>query len=198
MKFRRATAADYKLITEVHFKAFEGFFLSSLGKSFMQTYYRTAILHVNTLCVCAVNDNEEICGFVLGSLVSAGFNKSIILTNKLAYTWEGLKIAVTRPKALLRLKYNLNKRQPSNGDDGQYAEVALIGVAPDFQGKGVGRQLFKEFEIQAKLRGVSKICLTTDYYDNSAVLAYNAWGLAEWYTYIAYPNRKMYKMFKEV
>jgi len=165
----------------------------------MQTYYRTAISHPDSICVCALNDDGEVCGFVLGPLVSAGFNKRIILANKLAYCWAGIKIAFTRPKALIRLKNNLDKIEPSTNDDGLYAEVALIGVSPDSQGKGVGRQLFIEFEKEAKRRGATKICLTTDYIDNDGVVAaYNAWGLKEWYNYISYPDRKMYKMFKGI
>ena len=191
MKFRFATTMDFKLITDLHFKAFKGFFLSSLGVSFMQTYYRTAISHPDSICVCSINDDGEICGFVLGPLVSKGFHKRIILANKLAYCLAGIKIAVTRPNALIRLKNNLDKINPSSNDDGMYAEIALIGVSPASQGKGIGRQLFMEFEKEAKKHGVKKICLTTDHDNNDGVVAaYNAWGFKEWYSYISYPNSK--------
>lgn len=165
----------------------------------METYYRTAITYTDTLCFCAENEAGEVCGFILGPLVSAGFHKKLILANKLAYGWTALKIICTRPKALIRLKNNLDKVDSKTQDDGLYAEVALIGVLPSHQGQGIGKQLFKAFEKAAKSRGARQICLTTDYNDNAKVVAaYQAWGLAEWYRYIAYPNRKMYKMRKEI
>lgn len=199
MKYRLATPVDCEAITLSYFKIFQNFFLSSLGVGFMWTYFRTALLYPDTVCICAINDDGLIVGFALGSYLSKDFHKKVILANKWAYFLEGMRLVFLNFRAIIRLKKNLFKADQSKVDDGLYAELGLLGVLPSWQGKGVGRQLFMEFEKNVKTCGVTKICLTTDFYDNNkAVSSYNLWGLTVWYSFIAYPNRKMYKMCKRV
>jgi ribosomal protein S18 acetylase RimI-like enzyme len=84
-------------------------------------------------------------------------------------------------------------------DDGKYAELLSIAVTPNAKGLGIGRELIAHFESDAKARGCKKIALTTDYYNNDVVVAfYKKSGYKVFYEFTTYPNRKMYKLIKNL
>lgn len=51
-------------------------------------------------------------------------------------------------------------------------ELASIAVDPEFSNKGIGKELLKEFIVQAQLRGKQMIYLTTDLKANDKVLQF--------------------------
>ena len=59
--------------------------------------------------------------------------------------------------------------------------------------------MLEEFEKKLIFHNVSKIALTTDFNDNDSVIKfYNKCGYDVYYDFIAYPNRHMYKMIKNL
>lgn len=112
--------------------------------------------------------------------------------------FQGLIILFSKPKAIIRLVNNLEKNTDKN-DNGNYAELLSIGVLPDYNGQGIGKELIKKFEEEAKNKGCSEMALTTDFDKNSKVLEfYKSTGYEIYYEFITYPDRKMYKLKKNL
>ncbi|MFK1738770.1 GNAT family N-acetyltransferase [Bacteroides fragilis] len=82
-------------------------------------------------------------------------------------------------------------------DRGEYAELLSIGVDSLNQGKGVGKVLLIKLENIIRSEGCSKLSLTTDFFENQKTIGfYESMGYTILYDFIAYPNRKMYRLIK--
>ena len=200
IKIRKAGVADYRVLAEKHIEVFPDFFMSTLGLSFLQTYYKYVLRHPDTVSFFAVL-NGEVVGYVVGRLRTKGFLKSVIKRHPIPFMWEGIKLVFTRPKALVRIFNNLEKKQ-DNGqveDNQDYGEIGLIGISPSLKGKGIGRLLLGQIELELRNHNVMRLSLTTDYYNNENTLAaYKAWGFSILYDFVTYPNRRMYRLIKDV
>ena len=196
MIIRVATTKDVSQIVNIHMNAFEGFFLTTLGKSFLSFYYNAFINSKDGIVLCAVIDNE-VCGFAAATKQCKGYNSNLIKTNFISFIWLAVKLLFTNPHALIRLVKNLSKKSDVVDDPEDYAELYSIGVAGNAQGKGVGKKLLTIIEEKLKNEGVEKISLTTDFHNNeSAVAFYRTMGYQTLYEFTSYPNRKMYRLIK--
>ena len=184
---------------EIHNQAFKDFFLTSLGESFLKLYYTSIMKSSKGLVICMFDDNENVVGFSAGTLRSKGFHKKILFSNKFAYLYSLFYLLIFRSRAIYRLIKNLSKNKSSHIDDGNYAELLSIAIPPKYKGLGYGKILIQEFEKELKIHKINKVALTTDFYDNKDVLAfYNKVGYGIFYDFITYPNRKMYKLIKNI
>lgn len=196
--YRKPKLVEAEEIAMVHLKTFKNFFLSSLGKSFLITYYKSCIKSEDAVSICAVDEEDTIVGFCFGSLSSTGFHKKLILNNIFAFFLQAIRIFLSKPKAILRLSKNL-KKDGHPKDNGEYAEVLSIGVLVEKKGLGIGKGLILDFENKVKKNNVKKISLTTDYSSNDAVLKfYKSVGYEIYYKFVTYPNRKMFKLMKNL
>lgn len=198
MDIRKATKEDVGSIVEIHQAAFKDFFLTSLGTRFLKLYYGTFINSDKGVVYCTVDDNK-IVGFSATSYMSKGFNASLIKNNIVKYAAESILLVFTKPKAIIRLAKNMNKESRDTiKDDGQYAELYSIAVSPLCQGKGIGKKLLTTTEKDV-VNHNNLISLTTDYYNNDKTIAfYKALGYKNFYEFITYPNRKMWRMIKQL
>jgi ribosomal protein S18 acetylase RimI-like enzyme len=175
--------------------------MSSLGVGFLKSYYKTALKYYRTICFVSVDENDNIYGFVLGRVQTKGYLKKLLIRGLPTFFMQGVALIFTNPKALLRLAKNLEKkdRKSDFNDKQNYSEIGLIGVKPELKGKGIGHQLLTIFEEEAKEQGAKKLSLTTDYYNNEhTVKVYKAWGFEIYYDFISYPNRRMYRLIKDI
>lgn len=196
---RKAEIEDVDSIVRIHQDAFSDFFLTSLGVDFLSLYYSTFIQSNKGVVYCAVKD-DHVVGFSACSYVSKGFNGSLIKSNLIKYGLESFRLLFSKPKAIVRLAKNMNKESNDAAimDDGLYAELYSIAIDPALQGGGVGRFLLTTTEADVKEHN-SRISLTTDYYNNEKTLAfYNALGYKEYYEFITYPERKMWRLIKDL
>lgn len=185
-------------ITDLHLEAFDGFFLSELGREFLSTYYNTVRENDRGVLLGCFEDNKLL-GFCAATTLSEGFNKHLVKSNFLSFSKIGLFLLFTRPKALLRLLKNFTKSDSSVSDDGQYAELLSIGVSPAAQGKGVGKKLLMALEEYLNEMNVSQLSLTTDFYDNEKTQNfYKGLGYEIMYDFVAYPDRRMYRLIKKI
>ena len=84
-------------------------------------------------------------------------------------------------------------------DNQDYGEIGLIGISPSLKGKGIGRLLLEQIEFELRTHNVTRLSLTTDYHNNENTLAaYKAWGFSILYDFVTYPNRRMYRLIKDV
>ena len=196
--YRKPTLLEADEIASIHLKTFENFFLTSLGKSFLKTYYKSCIKLEGAISICAVDEENTVVGFCFGSLSSVGFHKKLILNNILAFTIQFISVLFSKPRAIIRLVKNL-KKEGHPEDHGDYAELLSIGVLLEKKGLGIGRGLLLDFEKNIKDKKIKRISLTTDYDSNNAVLKfYDSMGYNVYYEFVTYPNRKMFKLIKNI
>ncbi|EAR12273.1 hypothetical protein PI23P_06605 [Polaribacter irgensii 23-P] len=198
IRYRAPTITESEEIAVIHLKTFKNFFLSSLGKSFLITYYTSCIKSKEAISICAVDGNNRIIGFCFGSLLSKGFHKKLIWSNLLPFTFQAISILFSKPKAIIRLITNL-KKDANLEDDGDYSELLSIGVLVEKKGQGIGKGLIIAFEKECGKESVKKISLTTDFNSNDAVLSfYKSMGYIVYGQFTTYPNRKMFKLIKNI
>ena len=196
MIIRVATRADVPEIVNIHMNAFNGFFLTTLGQSFLSFYYSAFINSKDGIVLCADMDNG-VCGFAAATKQCKGFNSNLIKTNFMRFVLLAIKLLFVKPAALIRLAKNLSKKSDIIDDPEDYAELFSIGVAENTQGKGVGKKLLAAIEENLKSESVEKVSLTTDYYNNdSAIAFYRTMGYETLYEFTTYPNRRMYRFIK--
>lgn len=196
MDIRRVNKNEYKALTEIHLNAFSGFFLTSLGRGFLDTYYKACLKSKNCISICAIDKDNVIQGFCIGSKRSRGYHKHLLIHNFFSFCIQGIIIVITNLNALLRLVMNIEKNSNSL-DNGDYAELLSIAVSISNKGKGLGKLLINNFEVEAKSLGCKKIALTTDFFDNEDVISfYRSTGYEIFYKFTTYPNREMYKLIK--
>lgn len=196
IEIRRASTKDVDEIVRIHCDAFKGFFLTSLGTSFLTFYYSCFVKSIETVSMVAVDDGKVV-GFSAATKKCKGFNSKLIKKNLISFGMLSLKLLFTNPGALLRLGKNLTKKGDSVEDNEDYAELYSIGVDSSQQGKGIGKKLLAKSEEEMKAEGVKRVSLTTDYDNNeSAVGFYHSMGYETLYEFVTYPNRKMYRLIK--
>lgn len=193
----QADLKDIKTIVDIHIDAFKDFFLSSLGKDFLELYYSCFIKNSKAVVLVAKSDNEII-GFAAATSVSKGFNTSLVKENLFSFALISVKLLFTKPHALLRLARNLSKTSDNGKFNDNYAELFSIGVLPAGQGKGIGKMMLGSVEDNLRNTGVERLSLTTDYYNNTAVPFYQSMGYTVLYDFIAYPERRMYRFIKDL
>lgn len=198
MKIREIEPNEIGQVLTVHQKAFEGFFLTSLGENFLKIYYN-AIRENDRGILLGCFDNEQLLGFCAASTLSAGFNSYLVKKDFIKFAGIGMRLLFSKPKGLIRLFKNFTKANSNISDKGQYAELLSIGVDPTAQCKGAGRLLLTALEKELRDQGLKELSLTTDYYNNEKTLKfYKSLNYEVMYDFIAYPNRRMYRLIKNL
>ena len=194
---RTISFKDLDALVLVHISAFQGFFLTKLGVSFLKYYYRSVLKSKQGILLGAFID-EILIGFCAACRRSAGFNASLIRDNLLGFILIGFKLIFTRPLAMLRLIKNLSKTG-EHDDNGEYAELMSIGVYKTVQNSGAGKLLLTSLESLLKKDGIRRLSLTTDVENNENTLAfYSKAGFKEMYMFVTYPQRKMHRLIKDL
>ena len=194
MIVREAIPGDCYTIAELHLKSFNDFFLSSLGKRFLETFYKACINNPDAIAVVCTTEEGVTTGFALISLKSKGFYRNILVNNFFAFSMEAARLMFSRPRALLRLALNLSK---SGSDAGDATELLSIASLPEYSGRGVGKLLIETIENNLKDHQCNAITLTTDYYDNDKVIDfYRRRGYEIDGDFVTYPQRRMYRLIK--
>jgi ribosomal protein S18 acetylase RimI-like enzyme len=199
INYRKSNVSDSNQIAKIHLKSFPNFFLTTLGYSFLKTYYRSCAKSKEAISICATDqDDKKLLGFAVGCFNSAGFNKRLIFSNSFEYSYRAILLLFTKPIALFRLFKNLSKKNDKD-DKGNYAELLSIGVSPDQNSLGIGQKLLSKFENQVREKGINTISLTTDADFNDSVLRfYKKSGYKVYYDFVTFPNRKMLKLIKKL
>ncbi len=199
MEIKQIRREDIWQVVSIHKDAFAGFFLTQLGDDFLNLYYTSVLQSRKGILIGYYEGENDLCGFASATSYSRGFHTSLIKENIWSYAWIGLKILFKSPKALKRLYENLTKTDKSVCDSGEYAELLSIGVGVNSQRKGIGHLLLQEVEQKLAEQKVREISLTTDFCDNyKALNFYKSMGYSVMYDFVSYPNRRMYRLIKEL
>ena len=198
MEIIKVPKEDLSQIVAVHKASFKGFFLTELGDHFLTVYY-DCVRKDERGILLGFYDEAELFGFCAATTLSKGFNSHLVKKNILRFSLIGLRLLITKMPSLVRLFKNFSKTDSVTPDDGKYAELLSIGVSDKKQGQGIGKKLLLQLEDEMKLKGCANLSLTTDYNNNEkAIQFYNGLGYEIFYDFIAYPNRKMYRMIKKL
>lgn len=199
MKTYKATIRDVNEIVQIHKSAFPNFFLTTLGKSFLYTYYKAFVSTNEGLVLCTKDDNNNVIAFAATAYISKGFNKHLLKENFLSFFVQFVWLLIVSPKSIIRLIKNLKKTSVDIDDDGLYAELFSIAVKRDCQGNGLGEFLLGVLEEKLLDKNIRILSLTTDVCNNNATLAfYRKMGFGIYYKFISYPNRPMYRLIKKI
>jgi ribosomal protein S18 acetylase RimI-like enzyme len=197
MQIKQVPKVDIPQVVEVHKSSFKGFFLTELGDRFLALYY-DCVRKDEKGILLGCYDEGELCGFCAATMLSSGFNKQLIKNNLLPFAFIGIRLFFTRITSLIRLFKNFSKTSPAIGDTGEYAELLSIGVSNNMQGRGIGKKLLIALEDEMASKATT-LSLTTDYYNNEKTIGfYQGLGYTIFYDFIAYPERKMYRMIKKI
>jgi ribosomal protein S18 acetylase RimI-like enzyme len=195
---QKATKNDIEAIVRVHEAAFPDFFLTQLGTAFLRLYYKSVMNHMDGVLLTCKMDGATI-GLCAGTVLSAGFNKKIIKANLFQFGIETLKLLFSKPKSLIHLMKNMSKEDSSVGDNGEYAELLSIAVDPTVQRSGAGKTMLLDLENEIREKGGKKLSLTTDFENNEKAIGfYKSLGYNEWYDFTTYPNRRMWRLIKNL
>ena len=195
---REVAPEEISEVVRIHDDAFQGFFLTTLGDRFLTVYYRSVLEHKQGILLGYYKDGS-LKGFCAATRLSRGFNTRLVKSSWRAFSLVTLRLLVCRPKALIRLAKNFTKSDPGVKDDGEYCELLSIGVAGEAQGTGAGKKMLRALEDKLRGEGERRLSLTTDYHDNEkAVGFYKSQGYEAMYDFVAYPDRRMCRLIKQL
>jgi ribosomal protein S18 acetylase RimI-like enzyme len=171
---RLATLADLSSIVSVHEAAFDGFFLTELGPSFLRQLYRGFIAENGGIC-CVVetvlpDGSTNLSGFVAGALWPKEFFRHLLYRRGLYFALAAIPALCRRPGRFLpRLFFALKYRGEAPPVAQQGALLSSLGVRPGVTRAGFGSILVDAFCSSAASKGANQVYLTTDSDDNVAV-----------------------------
>jgi ribosomal protein S18 acetylase RimI-like enzyme len=183
---RAMEAGDLPVVVSIHMQTFPAQKSSLLGPVFLARFYRWFLVHADAFGLTAERDGV-ICGFAVGTRLGSG----PAITRFTASA--AVQALFVRPRLLVhpeihsgfRLKLQ-QMRHPTpalaplrGAGDLPTASLVGIGVAPDQQGCGVGKQLMKAFEAEAIRRGYQRACLSVRRENMTACRLYRRCGWDE-------------------
>jgi GNAT superfamily N-acetyltransferase len=160
MIVKKLEVGDAKKIATLHDNAFPNFFLTTLGKSFLSSFYKSIINSQNGIAIGVFQD-ENLLGFAIGSSRKSGFYSEIFKRNFLILGIRCVPSIIRNPKIIIRIFKSLFAKEEVEVFILENATLLSICVDPKENKKGFGELLLKEFEKEAFLIS-NGISLTTD------------------------------------
>ncbi|MNK30644.1 Acetyltransferase (GNAT) family protein [compost metagenome] len=189
MVSRLLTTQEIRRASQLHFEAFSGFFLTSLGKSFLRAFYKGILEHPDGIAV-GVFDNGHLVAFAVGTKCKNGFYSDILRKKVISMSLAAMPKLISSPSKVLRLFNSLKSSKRFGKDIMDNASLLSICVCPRERGKGLGAKVLKAFE-EIAFRDSDAISLTTDFMDNDYVNNFYQTNQYELYDVFLQDQRKM-------
>lgn len=193
LDIREITGDEKQQIDEVvsiHLAAFEGFFLTFMGRGFLRRMYASYCEHSGSALLGAFSDGN-LAGFLAYSENMSGLYRFMLTRKLFPFVWYSLGAFFRRPVVFLRLIRALLKPSEARREEA-YVELASIGVRPDMRLLGTGSQLVAALKKRIDFTRYAYITLETDAVDNEAAnLFYQKNGFVLERTYETREGRKM-------
>ena len=179
-------------IVSIHLNTFTGFFLTFMGRGFLNQMYRSYCDHDESGLLVA-EDNEKAVGFLAYSGNFSGLYKYMIKTRLIPFGWYSVGAFFRRPSAFMHIIKAFLKPGEVKREE-KYVELSSIGVAPTIKSKGVGSHLIDELKKIVDFNKFAYITLETDAVNNDgAIHFYEKNGFVRERMYETDEGRKMFE-----
>lgn len=179
-------------IVSIHLNTFTGFFLTFMGRGFLNQMYRSYCDHDESGLLVAEEDGKAV-GFLAYSGNFSGLYKYMIKTRLIPFGWYSVGAFFRRPSAFLHIIKAFLKPSEVKRDE-KYVELSSIGVDPTIKSKGVGSLLIDELKKIVDFNKFAYITLETDAVNNDgAIHFYEKNGFARERMYETDEGRKMFE-----
>ena len=195
MKIEKVAHTDKRAISEIvniHLATFQGFFLTFMGRGFLNQMYTSYSKHSKSNIFIAVEDGK-ILGFLAYSQQLSELYKYMIKHRFLQFAFYSFLAFLRKPKVFMRLVRALLKPSESKREE-KYVELASIGVSPDAKNRGVGTLLIDTLKQHVDFNEFEYITLETDALNNDA--ANNFYLKNGFYLEREFETREGRKMFE--
>jgi len=167
MNIKVADKSNVNNIVDIHMEAFPGFFLTFLGKGFLKHLYSGFITHEKSNLLIAVDNIDEVVGFLAYSEDLSGFYKNLIIKSIIPFVWYSFCAFIKKPLIVFRLLRAFKKINDDKQYD-KYVKILSIGVSQKGKGRGIGSKLIEKLKTTIDFIKVSYIQLETDADNNEA------------------------------
>lgn len=173
MKVRRALNTDLRAIVDVHVKAFPGFFLTLMGKSFLKELYSGFLREDEGFLLVADDGAGKILGFAAGAKNPEFFFQVLKKKRALFFVLAATPAIIRNPIPIFKKLWGaLFYRGDNPNKIGAAALLSSIGVDPNYSGRSIGGSLLMETEELVRGSGCRYLYLTTDANGNEAVVGF--------------------------
>lgn len=179
-------------IVSIHLNTFTGFFLTFMGRGFLNQMYRSYCDHDESGLLVA-EENGKAVGFLAYSGNFSGLYKFMIKTRFIPFGWYSVGAFFRRPSAFMHIIKAFLKPSEVKRKE-KYVELSSIGVDPTIKSKGVGSLLIDELKKIVDFNKFAYITLETDAVNNDgAIHFYEKNGFVRERMYETDEGRKMYE-----
>lgn len=179
-------------IVSIHLNTFTGFFLTFMGRGFLNQMYRSYCDHDESGLLVAEDDGKAV-GFLAYSGNFSGLYKYMIKTRLIPFGWYSVGAFFRRPPAFMHIIKAFLKPSEVKREE-KYVELSSIGVDPTIKSKGVGSLLIDELKKIVDFSKFAYITLETDAVNNDgAIHFYEKNGFVRERMYETDEGRKMYE-----
>ena len=179
-------------IVSIHLNTFTGFFLTFMGRGFLNQMYRSYCDH-NESGLLVADENGKAVGFLAYSGNFSGLYKFMIKTRLIPFGWYSVGAFFRRPSAFMHIIKAFLKPSEVKREE-KYVELSSIGVDPTIKSKGVGSLLIDELKKIVDFDKFAYITLETDAVNNDgAIHFYEKNGFVRERMFETDEGRKMYE-----
>lgn len=179
-------------IVSIHLNTFTGFFLTFMGRGFLNQMYRSYCDHDESGLLVAEEDGKAV-GFLAYSGNFSSLYKFMIKTRLIPFGWYSIGAFFRRPSAFMHIIKAFLKPSEVKRDE-KYVELSSIGVDPTIKSKGVGSLLIDDLKKIVDFNNFAYITLETDAVNNDgAIHFYEKNGFVRERMYETDEGRKMYE-----
>lgn len=167
MIIRRMEVSDLCAVVAIHKKAFEGFFLTRMGPSFLQAYYQAVLDYEGSIALVVHDGKSDFpSGFAVGFRDPQGFY-ALFRQRRKRMLPAILRAMVRDPRLAPQILRNVRRVEVQAQQTVDAVELSSIAVGTP--GKGVGGALLEAFIEKASSKGARRLILTTDAEGNDFV-----------------------------
>lgn len=171
MEVRQATESDIEAIVFIHIAAFQGFFLTLLGTSFLKSLYMAFLKREYGILRVAITEQDKVVGFAAGTSLPQSFFSQLRKEQWVSFLLKALPSLLIKPTLVIKkLYFALFYKGDKPATLSDVSLLSSIAVLPDLAGKSVGKLLISDFEAQVKVAGSRALYLTTDKVGNDKVV----------------------------
>ena len=195
INIREVKYDEKKLINDIvtiHLNTFTGFFLTFMGRGFLNQMYTSYCDYEEAGLLVAEEDGKAI-GFLAYSSNFSGLYKFMIKTRLIQFGWYSIGAFFRRPSAFMHIISAFLKPGEAKREE-NYVELSSIGVDPNIKSKGVGSLLIDSLKHIVDFTKFAYINLETDAVDNEgAIHFYEKNGFVRERMFETDEGRKMYE-----